>query len=246
VIVVAGLLCAIVGLSLGGLGGGGSVLALPLLVYVAGLPVSEAVTMSCMIVGTASAAACVFHARRGNVDLRTALLFGGAGAPGALLGAHFSAEISRQVLLGSFAVLLLGVSAWMGLGRVPASRDAKPWPILAVIGAGVGLIAGLFGVGGGFMIVPALTGIAGLPMRRAIGTSLLVIAMNSVASMFEHTTHATLPSLTASLFTSAAVVGALVGQRIAMRCSVCHLRRGFAFLILVVSGLVAWRVLDAL
>jgi uncharacterized membrane protein YfcA len=246
VIVVAGLLCAIVGLSLGGLGGGGCVLELPRLVYVAGLPVSEAVTMSSMIVGVSSAAACVFHARRGNVDLKTALLFGGAGIPGALLGAHLSAEVSRQVLLGSFAVLLLGVSVWMGFGRVPENRDAKPWPVLAVIGAGVGVIAGLFGVGGGFMIVPALTGIAGLPMRRAIGTSLVVIAMNSVASMFEHTIHATLPSLTAALFTSAAVVGALVGQRIAMRCSVCHLRRGFALLILVVSGLVAWRVLDAL
>jgi uncharacterized protein len=246
VITVAALLCAIVGLSLGGLGGGGSVLALPLLVYVAGLPVAEAVTMSCMIVGIASAAATVLHARRGNLDLRTALLFGGAGVPGALLGAHLSAEVSHEVLLGSFAILLLGVSMWMGFGRVPENRPAKGWPLLAAIGAGVGLVAGFFGVGGGFMIVPALTGIAGLPMRRAIGTSLLVITMNSVASMFEHTAHATLSSLPAVVFTSAAVIGALVGQRIAMRCSVCHLRRGFAMLILVVASLVGWRVFGAL
>lgn len=245
VLVIACLLCGVVGLSLGGLGGGGSVLALPLLVYIADLPVSDAIGVSAMIVGITSASAVVLHARRGNVDVRTAALFGGAGIPGAMVGAHFSSVTSQEVLLGSFAVLLFGVAAWMGLGRVPPPRPARPWPLLAAIGIFVGLVAGFFGVGGGFMLVPALTGLAGLCTRRAIGTSLLVIAMTSAASMFEHTSHKpALPMLTAAAFTSAAVIGALVGQRVSMRVSVGHLRKGFAGLVVLVALLVAWRVLS--
>jgi uncharacterized protein len=245
VVVLASLLCGVVGLSLGGLGGGGSVLALPLLVYVAGLPPTEAVGVSAMIVGITSAVAVVMHARRGNVDVRTAALFGGAGVPGAMVGAHYTSLASPEILLGSFSVLLFAVAAWMGFGRIPPPRPPRPWPTIAAMGVGVGLVAGFFGVGGGFMIVPALTGLAGLDMRRAIGTSLLVIAMNSAAGMIEHINHRGVPLSTAVAFTSAAVVGALVGQRVAMHVSVSHLRRGFAGLILIVAGLVGWRVLAA-
>jgi uncharacterized protein len=245
VVVLASLLCGVVGLSLGGLGGGGSVLALPLLVYVAGLPPTQAVGVSAMIVGITSAVAVVMHARRGNVDVRTAALFGTAGVPGAMLGAHYTNVVSPELLLGSFSVLLFGVAAWMGFGRVPPPRPPRPWPTIALMGVGVGLVAGFFGVGGGFMIVPALTGLAGLEMRRAIGTSLLVIAMNSAAAMVEHINHRGVPLSTAVVFTAAAVVGALVGQRLALYVSVAHLRRGFAMLILAVAGLVAWRVIAA-
>lgn len=245
VLIVSSVLCAIVGLSLGGLGGGGSVLALPLLVYVAKLPTPAAVGVSAMIVGITSAAAVVLHARQGNVELRTAALFGGAGVPGALVGAHFSGLTSPDVLLASFAVLLLGVSVWMAFGRVPEPRPARPWPLVALFGVGVGVVSGFFGVGGGFMIVPTLTGLAGLEMRKAIGTSLVVIALNSAGGMIEHFNHRTIPVTTAVTFTAAAVVGALIGQRLAMRVSVAHLRRGFALLILIVALLVGWRVFGA-
>lgn len=245
-VLLATLLCGLVGLSLGGLGGGGSVLALPVLVYVAHLPASDAVGVSAIIVGLTSTIAVLAHARRGNVDVRTALLFGGAGVPGALAGAHFTSLTPPHVLLGSFAVLLLIVAASMGFGRVPEPGRKRPWPLVAVIGVGVGVVAGFFGVGGGFLIVPALTGLAGLEMRRAIGTSLLVIAMNSASSIVEHLNHGGLPLSTAAAFMSAAVVGALIGQRISTRVSVAHLRRGFASLILFVALLVGWRVLSGL
>lgn len=243
--IVACALCAVVGLSLGGLGGGGSALALPVLVYIAGLPASHAVAVSAMIVGAASAATIVPHARRGNVDARTAALFGGAGIPSAIAAAHLSSQVAPEVLLGSFSLLLVGVAGWMMFGRVPAPGPARPWPLVAAIGAGVGSIAGFFGVGGGFMIVPALIGLAGLEMRRAIGTSLLVIAINSGASMVEHVGRPGLVSLHSVAFTAAAVAGSLAGQHLSRRVSVAHLRRAFAALITLVACLVAWRVFVA-
>jgi uncharacterized protein len=242
VLVVATLLCGIVGLSLGGLGGGGSVLALPVLVYVAGVSPPDAVGASSTIVGVTSAAAMVMHARKGNVDWHAAALFGGAGIPGALLGAHFTNLVSAYAVLAGFSILLFVVALWMWFGKVPENRPAKPWPIIVTIGFCVGVLAGFFGVGGGFMIVPALTGLAGLEMRKAIGTSLLVIAVNSAASMVEHANHSSLPLSTAAAFVLAATIGALVGQRISLHVSVAHLRRGFAGLILIVAVLVAWRV----
>jgi uncharacterized membrane protein YfcA len=246
VLPLATLLCGVIGLSLGGLGGGGSVLALPILVYVAGVSPPNAVGTSAMLVGVTSAVAMIMHARRGNVDWRIAALFGGAGIPGAVVGAHFTNIVAPETMLAGFSVLLVLVALWMGLGKVPEPRPARPWPLVGLIGAFVGLLAGFFGVGGGFMIVPALTGLAGLDMRRAIGTSLLVIAMNSGASMIEHANHNSLPFSTAASFVIAAVIGALVGQRLALRVSVAHLRRGFAALILVVAVLVGWRVFSAL
>jgi uncharacterized membrane protein YfcA len=242
---LATLLCAVLGLSLGGLGGGGSVLAFPLLVYVAGMSPSSAAGVSLFIVGMTSAVAALTHARRGNIDLRTAALFGGAGIPGAFFGAHFSSLVEPRVLLGSFAIMLILVAAWMGLGRVPAPRPARPWPVIAAIGACVGVLAGFFGVGGGFMIVPALTGLAGVDTRRAIGTSLIVIALNSVGGMIEHFNHLAIPVDTAFVFTAAATAGALVGQRVSQCVSVAQLRRAFAVLIMVVAVLVSWRVLIA-
>lgn len=239
---LATLLCGVIGLSLGGLGAGGSVLALPILIYVAGVAPPDAVGASSMIVGVTSACAMVMHAQRGNVDWKAAALFGGAGIPGAILGAHLTNIVAPDAMMLGFSILLFVVAAWMALGKVRESHVPRAWPLIALVGALVGLVAGFFGVGGGFMIVPALTGLAGLEMRRAIGTSLLVIAMNSAASMVEHINHQSLPLSTVVTFVAASVLGALIGQRISLRVSVAHLRRSFAALILVVAALVAWRV----
>lgn len=244
-IALATLLCGVLGLSLGGLGGGGSVLAFPLLVYIAGLTPQNAAGVSLFIVGVTSAVAAITHARRGHVCLRTAALFGGAGIPAAALGAHLASTVEPRMLLGAFAILLVLVAAWMGLGRVPKPRPARPWPLVAAIGAVVGLLAGFFGVGGGFMIVPALTGLAGVDTRRAIGTSLVVIALNAVGGLVEHFNHLAIPLGTAVLFTLAATSGALVGQHVSQRVSVAHLRRAFALLIMIVATLVGWRVFIA-
>lgn len=241
----ATLLCGILGLSLGGLGGGGSVLSFPLLVYVAGLAPQSAAGVSLFIVGITSAIAAITHARRGHVCLRTAALFGGTGIPTAALGAHLASTVEPRVLLGTFTILLVVVAAWMGLGRAPKPRPARPWPLVAAIGAVVGMLAGFFGVGGGFMIVPALTGLAGVDTRRAIGTSLVVIALNAVGGMVEHFNHLTIPLGTAVIFTMAATTGAVIGQHVSQRVSVAHLRRAFALLVLIVAMLVGWRVFIA-
>jgi uncharacterized protein len=244
-IVVATLLCALVGFTLGGLGGGGAILALPLLVYVAGLDPATAVAVSQLVVGVTAALSVIVHARAGNVDARTALVFSAGGIPGALVGAHGTSLVEPRALLGSFAVLLAGVALWMGLGRVPEPRPRRAWPLIAAIGLAVGLMSGFFGVGGGFLVVPFLTGLAGLEMRRAIGTSLVVIAINSAAGMVEHAQHADLPLARAAAFTAAAVIGALIGQRVSARLAAAQLRRAFAILIAIVSGLVTWQVVAA-
>lgn len=245
-IVVATLLSGLLGISLGALGGGGSVLALPLLVYVAGLSPAAAAGVSLFIVGITALIATAMHARRGDICFRTAALFGGAGIPSAYLGAHFSNVVAPQVLLGAFAFLALGVAAWMGFGRVPRPRPAQSWPVIATIGALVGLVSGFFGVGGGFLIVPALTGLAGVDTRRAIGTSLLVIALNSTGGMVQHLHHLTIPLSSGLAFTGAATAGALAGQGLTRGLSVTQLRRAFALLVLVVACLILWRVLTAL
>lgn len=219
-------------------------LALPMLVYVAGLTVPTAIGVSAMIVGVASAAAVVVHARHDNVAWRTGFLLAGAGAPAALAGAHVASSLSPKVLLGSFSVMLLGVALWMFVGTVKPTSTPRRWPLVAAIGSIIGLVAGFFGVGGGFMIVPALVGLAGLEMRRAIGTSLLVIAINSIASFVEHANHNALPLFSAVAFTSMTVAGALIGQQLSMRTSTAHLRKLFAVLVLVVAALVGWRVLS--
>jgi uncharacterized protein len=244
VLFLAGALCCAVGMSLGGLGGGGSVLSLPMLVYIAGLGTREAIGISSIIVGCSAAAAVAVHARRGNVDWKTGCLFAAAGIPSALASAHVSNFVPPHLLLGSFAVLLVCVSLWMFFAQVGTTTHPRSWPVIALVGAGIGLVAGFFGVGGGFVIVPALTGLAGLDLRRAIGTSLFIITINSVTSMIEHVNHNMLPLTTTAAFAGMTVVGALIGQQVASRMSTTHLRRGFAMLVLVVACLVAWRVLS--
>ncbi|MBS1123771.1 MAG: hypothetical protein H6Q90_5999 [Deltaproteobacteria bacterium] len=244
-LVLATLLCLAIGLSLGMLGGGGAALALPVFVYVAGLPAADAVTVSLIVVGATSLVATMGHLRHGQVDARAVALVAGAGIPGTLLGAAFTSLVPPSVLLGAFAVLLLGAAAWMGFGKIPAPRPARRWPVIAVTGAGVGILTGFLGVGGGFLLVPVLTRLVGLETRRAIGTSLAVITINCVAGVLGHLGHASPPLAPTVSFTLAAGLGAVAGQLAGQRLRISHLHRGFAILLGSVGAAVAWRVVVA-
>ena len=169
-------LSTLIGLSLGLLGGGGSILAVPVLVYVAGVDVHTAIGASLGLVGATALVGGLVHARAKRVDLRTAVLFGGAGMAGAPLGAQFTHAVAPRVLMLLFAALMLTVGGLMLRGRVGSRPVAvRPHPLAApAAGFGVGLLTGFLGVGGGFLIVPALTLLAGLPMHTAVGTSLHV------------------------------------------------------------------------
>ena len=238
VLVSSLLLSAMIGLSLGMLGGGGSILAVPVLVFVTKLSPATAVGTSLAIVGTTSLIASYAHYRAGRVKLDVSLLFGVSGALTAFLGAKLTRLVSGAVILYSFSALMLviGVGMLSVGGRTPAETETPPGrsrPTAAVLaGAGVGLVTGFLGVGGGFLVVPALIAFAGLRMREAVGTSLLVIAINGAAGFVGHLGGGGLDAGLIAQLTGAAVAGALVGERVARKVSTTGLRRGFGLLVL--------------
>ena len=232
-----------VGFSLGLLGGGGSILAVPLLVYVAGLPAKEAIAMSLLVVGTTSAAGLVPYARAGRVRWRTGLMFGGSAMGGAYGGGRLAAVIPATVLLIGFAVMMFATAIAMIRGR--RLRDDRPpagdLPVARVVAVGllVGSVAGLVGAGGGFLVVPALALLGGQAMPAAVATSLLVIAMQSLAGFTGHLAATTIHWGLAAAVTAAAVVGALIGARLSGRVRPEALRRAFGWFVMATASLVS-------
>jgi uncharacterized membrane protein YfcA len=168
-----------IGLSLGLLGGRGSILTVPALVYLVGQSPQAAVTTSLAIVGANSALGASFHHAQGTLDWKVAAVFGGAGMVMAYLAAGLSKLFSPAALLVAFALLMLAIGALMIRRRERAStwqgQMTWNWPLTLAGGAGVGLLTGILGVGGGFLIVPALVMLVGLPMNQAVGTSLVIV-----------------------------------------------------------------------
>lgn len=235
-IVFAALLALAVGVVLGLLGGGGAILTTPILVYVVGLDPKEAITGSLLVVGVTSAVSTAFHTRLGNVDFRTGALFGGAGMAGAFLGGRLAGSMDGAVLLVAFAALMLITALTMLRGRPDVAGDGHIHPLKTIaVGATVGFIAGLLGAGGGFLIVPALVLFANVPMRRAIGTSLFVITLQSFAGFAGHFAHARVQLNVLGPVTLMAVLGTVAGVFLATRVSTVALRRGFAWFVLAMG-----------
>jgi hypothetical protein len=243
-------LSCVIGFALGVFGGGGSILAVPMLVFVTRVAPSAAVGTSLAIVGATSLLAGYAHHRRGRVRIDIALLFGGSGVLTAFLAARLTHLVSDNVLMLSFAVLMVLVGAWMLIGarrarsperRAPSGAEPRrPRMLQALLaGAAVGGITGFLGVGGGFLVVPALIAFTGLDMREAVGTSLLVIAINSAAGFLGHLGTGSLDYQLVASLTIAAVVGAVAGERIGRAVSISKLRSGFAVFVIAVGVAVA-------
>ncbi|MEO8900543.1 MAG: sulfite exporter TauE/SafE family protein [Polyangiaceae bacterium] len=235
-------LSGIIGVALGVFGGGGSILAVPVLVYVTQVTPAAAIAMSLAIVGATSLMASYAHHRRGLVHGRVALLFGGSGVVTAFLGARLTHLVSGRVLMFTFAALMMLVGLWMLFGQrrsLPNDGDAGgPRPQLSyalLAGAAVGAITGFLGVGGGFLVVPALIAFTGLDMRGAVGTSLLIIAINSGAGFLGHLSRDRLDFQLVISLTLAAIFGALAGECLGRRVPVHKLRGGFALFVLLVG-----------
>ncbi|GGL40630.1 sulfite exporter TauE/SafE family protein [Phycicoccus endophyticus] len=236
-------LAVLVGVSLGLLGGGGSILTVPLLVYVAGLPAKEAIATSLLVVGVTSIAALLPHARAGRVRWRTGVVFGLAAMAGAYAGGRLAVFVPGTVLLVAFALMMLATAVAMIRGR--SVRDAGEGedhhlPLLLVLTEGVvvGLVTGIVGAGGGFLVVPALVLIGGLPMPVAVGTSLLVIAMKSFAGLAGYLSSVSVDWGLALAVTAMAVVGSLAGGLLAGRVPHEGLRKGFGWFVLVMGAVV--------
>ncbi|MGB5013597.1 MAG: sulfite exporter TauE/SafE family protein, partial [Pyrinomonadaceae bacterium] len=204
------ILSAVIGLSLGLIGGGGSILTVPILVYLLGVGPHEAVGMSLAVVGATSILGSYMHWRRDNVDISTGLLFGVAGIIGALLGSPLTKLVSPPALLLIFGLLMLVVAVsmiWRRNHVIDVSLH-KPHLIQGILaGLGVGILTGFLGVGGGFLIVPALVFFGGLPMKKAIGTSLFVIFLNCAAGLFGHMSQSTFDWQLTGIVMALAVAG---------------------------------------
>jgi uncharacterized membrane protein YfcA len=243
---VVAVVALLVGLSLGLLGGGGSVLLLPALVYIVGLDAPHAVTLSLLVVACTSVVALISHAMAGAVRWRAGLGFAAASMIGAALGSALSPYIAQTVLMAAFVVLL--VITALAMLRPRAQQDIEPLAASAahaslpprplaglpfVLGISVGIVSGVFGAGGGFLVVPALAKVGGMSMRSAIATSLLVISLQSAVGFVVHLRTTTINLHLAGPLIVLAIIASALGARLSQRFSSVHLRRGFAWLLLL-------------
>lgn len=242
--ILAAVLSLAIGLSLGLLGGGGSILTVPILVYALGVERREAMASSLLIVGVTSLVALVRPARAGLVHWKTGLLFAAAGMLGSFLGGRLSSSVPTRALLLGFAAMMFGTAFAMLRGRREPDAQAplQPGKMLAA-GLGAGTLTGLVGAGGGFVIVPALALIGGLPMRQAVGTSLFVIALQSFAGFSGHAAHVRIDAPLVLLVAAAASVGAVLGGFLGARVPQEKLRRAFGVFVLVMAAYMVLREL---
>ncbi|MDP9438145.1 MAG: sulfite exporter TauE/SafE family protein [Actinomycetota bacterium] len=254
--IVGLLLAALMGLSLGFLGGGGSILAVPILKYVVGFGAKEAIASSLAVVGLTSLFAAIGHWRAGNVNLRVALVFGAVAMAGTYLGARLAVFFSGAAQLALFAVVMILAAYFMfredGAGSAGANPHAGPsggrmsYALIVVEGLAVGILTGLVGVGGGFLIVPALVVLGKVPMKEAVGTSLLVIAMKSTSGFAGYLGQVEIRWGYLALFTAVAIGGSLAGTYLVRYVPQGMLKKAFAIFLVVMGIFILyqnWRVI---
>lgn len=239
VLVLVLALSLVVGIVLGALGGGGSILTVPILVYVAGLDAKEAIATSLIVVGTTSAVGAITHARAGRIRWRAGAIFGVGGMMGAFVGGLVAGHLPGRLLLTGFAMMMIVTAVAMLRGPVAAPAGDRLKAARALLdGVVVGLLTGLVGAGGGFLVVPALVLLGGLSMPVAVGTSLVVIAMKSAAGLAGYLTTVSIPWDLALPVTAVAICGTVVGGRLTDRIPEERLRALFGWFVLVVGTFV--------
>ncbi len=253
--IIGHLIAICIGISLGLIGGGGSVLALPTLVYLMKVPPKEAVVLTLVAVGSVSLLGAIPHWKLGNVKLKTAAIFGFSTMVGAYTGARLATlpmvTETFQMLLFALMMLIAAVLMITKSNKTPAKGgelDLYPKPVcrycwlwLVTEGIGVGILTGLVGVGGGFAIVPALVLLAKLPMKQAIGTSLLIIFMNSVAGFLGYFGRVEINWNLLLSFTIASSLGILIGAYLVKFVQAKHLQKAFGYFLLVTAMFVLWQ-----
>jgi uncharacterized membrane protein YfcA len=248
VLLLGYLLALVIGATLGVLGGGGSILTVPVFVYVLGYDPKLAIAMSLPVVGATSLVGAVAHWRVGNLHLRTALVFGVVAMAGAFTAARLSARLTGRTQL-----FVLGIAMLVSAGLMLHDRPAAPAPPaeaggrhlfaapLLLSGFGVGALTGMVGIGGGFLIVPALVVLARVPMRPAVGTSLTVIAMNAAAGFAGQPRVGEIPLGFMITFGGVTIAGVIAGTWGARHVPQGALKRAFAVLLLVIAAGLLWQ-----
>ena len=244
----------LVGLSLSLVDGGGSILAVPLLVPLVGVPLPHvAIGTSAVAVAANAAASLATHARAGHVRWPCAAVFAAAGVLGALGGARLGKMVDGQTLLAAFALMMVAVTVLMFRRREPAQErrvrlSRENAPALVGAGLGAGALSGFFGIGGGFPIVPGLVAATGMPMLQAVGTSLVAVTAFGLTAAASYAASGLVNWALAAVFVAGGAVGSLVGARAAIALS---RRRGlmtklFAGIILAVGAYMLARSFAAL
>lgn len=238
-LVVAMVLAVGIGLSLGLLGGGGTILAVPLLTYVAGMSPHEAIASSMFIIGVTALISVWSHARRGNVEWRIGLIFGSASMAGAFGGGMLGSHIAGGILMVGFSIMMLATALAMVVDRRgPTSANQRkrlPFLKITVEGLLVGVVTGMVGAGGGFLVVPALVLLGGLSMPVAVGTSLLIIALKSFTGMAGYLTSVSIDWVPVLMITGVTVAGALLGSLLSGYISDRALKKAFGYFVLVMG-----------
>ncbi|EMI22679.1 membrane protein containing DUF81 [Rhodopirellula maiorica SM1] len=230
-------LALLVGITLGIFGAGGSILTLPIFTFVLGVPVGQAVAMSMVVVGGCSLPAAVRYWQKKNFHLRAAVLFSVSGALGAYAGSFLTALVSERTLLLIFAAIMLGAGIAMVRGRGEndqRERGCRIWPCL-LIGATVGVLTGFLGVGGGFLIVPALVLFAGIDAKRAVGTSLAIISLNTVAGLAGQLRSTDIDWRVTLAFFALAFLGMLIGLVLSEWLPAERIRTAFGWFVIILA-----------
>jgi uncharacterized membrane protein YfcA len=229
-------LAVAIGVTLGAMGSGGSILTLPVLVYMARVEPSNAVAMSLAIVGATSTVGALLHRRQGNFHLKAFALLGITGIVGAYLGSTLTRLLPASTLMLVFAGLMVFVGVLMVIGATSRLSPGYCRPIrCAAIGAVVGVLTGFLGVGGGFLIVPALIAFAGLDIKDAVGTSLAIIALNSASGLLGQMRDAEIDWTLTILFIAVCIAGMLIGVAAVQRVATSTLNKLFASLLIAVG-----------
>ncbi len=237
----------LIGLALGMLGSGGSILTVPILVYLVGEPDKLAIAESLAIVGLIALVGAIPYGLKRQIDWVNVVWFGLPGMVGTYLGAYLSKWVPGAWQLGLFAVVMLLAAYLMFRPQQQVAQPQKRSHLKIILdGLVVGVLTGLVGVGGGFLIVPALVLLGGLPMHLAVGTSLLVVAMKSASGFYKYL-HL-LPEQGYNvhwdivlLFAALGIVGSLFGGRLAASIPQLTLRRGFAGFLVVMGIFILWQ-----
>ena len=237
-LIIEGLLLGIaIGTVLGVVGAGGAILAVPGLVAVMGLSATAATTSSIVIVGAAAFSGAARRVKSKNIDIKTGLTFSLLGFLGTLLGTRLVPLFPDRVLILSFTLLMFAAAIGMWRNQVHNKEfTSASWPLVILTASGIGVLTGLFGIGGGFLIVPALVLILGIKVKLAAGTSLVAISLNSViAFLLRHQYWHLVPWSSILVFTGAAVVASFVTTPLAAKLPAKDLARAFSVLVVTVA-----------
>ena len=240
------LLATLIGLSLGLLGGGGSILTVPILVYILNMDPKVSIALSLAIVGITSLFGVSNHYRNGNVNFKIALIFAPVAMLGTFFGAKLSQLISGQTQLVLFAIIMLLASIFMLKGRKETEEKNVNlnFFLVSIVAICVGVLTGIVGVGGGFLIVPALVLLTGISMKAAVGTSLLIISLNSLSGFLGYLNLIEIPWVFLIKFSSFSVLGVFIGASLVKFVSQSALKRAFAIFLIIMGFFIIYKNKD--